>query len=183
MNIKKKYDEETCDDLFRQAYEEEQKGNMKKAFRLYLKAARLGHPEVQNKVGVCYDVGEGTKKNAKLALYWYKKAWRNGSQTGVCGNIATFYASLGNYRRAVFWWLKEANNDGDTAIDLARYYLTGLWVPPIRYREIPIDPARIKRKGVLKKAVKLLKRVGKSSPANQNSIEEAELLLREIKNL
>ena len=49
----------------------------------------------------------GLKKNPLLALKWYRKSWQyEGKSGGVCSNIASLYAGLGNIRQAKFWWNK-----------------------------------------------------------------------------
>lgn len=45
--------------------------NQKKAYELWLKAAKKGHFESQFKTGCCYMYGEGTRKNIVEALYWF----------------------------------------------------------------------------------------------------------------
>src|SRR5204863_524546 len=37
----------------------------------------------QNNLGVLYENGEGTKKDLKMAFYWYNKAAENGSKVSL----------------------------------------------------------------------------------------------------
>lgn len=46
----------------------------KKAFELYLQAAKQGHASAQECVGLAYDFGHGVDKNYEKAVEWYKKA-------------------------------------------------------------------------------------------------------------
>lgn len=61
----------------------------KEAFSLYLKAARLNHPDAMAAVGAMYQQGRGTAKNLKYALGWYGRAAQAGQNTA-----ATLYAML-----------------------------------------------------------------------------------------
>ena len=48
--------------------------NNKKRFYWYLKAAKANHPEACNNLASLYENGDGTKKDIKKALLFYKKA-------------------------------------------------------------------------------------------------------------
>jgi TPR repeat protein len=97
-------------------------GKHKAAFRLFLDGAQRGDPMAQVSVGVCFDSGEGVAKDLKQALYWYKRAWKNGAGTSACMNLASLYAGLDNRRQAVHWWRKAvALGDGDAALEFADY--------------------------------------------------------------
>ena len=55
----------------------------KEAFDDALGGAEDGLPPYRTFVGYCYDVGKGTKRDLKRAIYWYTKAAANGS-TAQC---------------------------------------------------------------------------------------------------
>lgn len=110
--------------MYLKALEAEEEGDVAKAFSLFLQGALLGDDGAQNAVGLAYDSGSGVEKDKKKAISWFKKAWRTGRQSYLCGNIALTYAELGNQRQAVYWWRKAvAQDDGDAALALAKFYM------------------------------------------------------------
>jgi TPR repeat protein len=148
-------------DLFKRADAEWESGHNKKAFDLFLKAALHGESSAQHNVGYFYDVGIGTKKNIKKALFWYKKAWRNDRQTGTCINIAKLYVARKNFRVAMGWWNKAIKKgDGDAALELAKFYLGK------------------KNRRDQNKAVALLKKARKFSRISETAAEEISEILR-----
>ena len=52
--------------------------NIKKRFYWYSKAANGNHPEACNNLASLYEKGEGTKKNIKKAMFFYRKAYKLG---------------------------------------------------------------------------------------------------------
>lgn len=111
-----------ADELLLKALKLSDAGQHKAAFRLFFDGAQRGDPMAQASTGVCFDSGEGVAKDLTQALYWYKRAWKNGAGTDVCMNVASLYASLNNRRQAVHWWRKAvALGDGDAALELADY--------------------------------------------------------------
>jgi TPR repeat protein len=52
--------------------------DVKKRFYWYSKAANSNHPEACNNLASLYEKGEGTKRNLKKALAFYKKAYELG---------------------------------------------------------------------------------------------------------
>ena len=147
--------------IFMKANKAWEEGNKKKAFNLLLKAALLGEHSAQHNVGYFYDVGEGIEKNIDKALYWYKKAWRNGKQTDTCINIAQLYLSIGKNRLAIFWLSKAIQRgDGDAALELAKFYLS---------REKNNDTT---------KAISLLKSIKRSKYVSEDAVNEAEIMLK-----
>lgn len=115
---------QNSNEIFRRADAAWERGQNKAALKLFLQAARLGNASAQHNVGYFYDEGIGTKKNLGRALSWYKKAWRNDRQTGTSINIAKLYEAKGQSHLAVVWWKKAvAENDGDAALGLAKFYL------------------------------------------------------------
>jgi TPR repeat protein len=51
-----------------------QSSDKERAFDLYNKAAGLSHPEASYRVGVCFELGIGTRRDARKAVLWYKRA-------------------------------------------------------------------------------------------------------------
>ena len=52
--------------------------NYRKAFPLLISAAQDGYPHAQNLVGYAFDLGLAPARNAKKAVYWYKRAANSG---------------------------------------------------------------------------------------------------------
>src|SRR5215468_3200373 len=114
----------TSEDLFVQANKEHESGRVKKAYKLFVRAAREGHPYAQNSVGYFLDNGIGVAQNKKKAIHWYRKAARKGDICAIA-NLGTVYRDLGNLRRAAFWFKRAlAAGDGDAALELAKIHLT-----------------------------------------------------------
>lgn len=59
-------------------YAGEDPPNEKKAFELFLKAARQGLAEAEANAGFCYYNGAGTEKNLQQAVHWLRNAYRKG---------------------------------------------------------------------------------------------------------
>lgn len=100
--------------------------NSKQAFRWFAAAAHGGDPGAMVNVGWCYDVGLGVARSSKLALSWYKRAWRLDKRGGAANNIATVYRDRRKPRLAVAWYARAAQaGDNDALIELAGHYLAG----------------------------------------------------------
>lgn len=54
-----------------------------KALELYLKAAKLDHPEASYRVAVCYEFGVGSRRDMEKAVSWYRKAAHLGSVSSM----------------------------------------------------------------------------------------------------
>jgi len=152
--------------LFIKADKEWDKGNLKIAFELFLENAKAGDESSQNSLGIFYESGYGIRKNAKKALYWYKRAVKTGSEAGMF-NIALYYFKKGNPARAKFWYKKAIKSgDGDAALEIAKIYLSSK-----------------KNKHNINCAKKYLRKALKCAPMERitpNGIEEAEKLLATI---
>ncbi len=104
------------------------KKDIKKAVHWLRLSANHGNPSAQNHLGICLSNGEGVEKNEIEALYWTKKALKNGS---VCAanNIATIYRDMGNNRRAFFWYRRAAESgDYDAYVEIGERYYKGTGV-------------------------------------------------------
>jgi len=55
--------------------------NSKKAFKLFLRAAKEGHAASQHNVGVLYLKGQGVEQNDSKALAWFMIASDNGNKS------------------------------------------------------------------------------------------------------
>lgn len=111
--------------LFNQACNALLQENYHQAFELFSIGAQNQQSECYNNLAVLYESGLGTKTDFRLALFWYKKAWRCEPSSGVCCNIAGLYAKTENIRQARFWWNKAIVQfqDGDAAIEYATFLL------------------------------------------------------------
>jgi TPR repeat protein len=138
------------------------RGRMRSAFRLFLAAAKAGVVPAFRTVGQFYDRGDGVKANQEAALYWYRRAYRHGSDSAA-NNIGCIWRDRGKLSRAI-WWLKRAVKlgDDDANLNIAKIYLRG------------------ERNS--KKAIQYLNKSCKSGRATEGSKEEARLLLRQLKS-
>ena len=60
------------------ADKEWERGRLRQAFRWMLAAAKMRESGAQVSVGYMYDNGVGTRQNKRMALYWYRRAYRRG---------------------------------------------------------------------------------------------------------
>jgi TPR repeat protein len=107
--------------LFEQAYQAWDDGKLEIAFKLFREAAAQGDRSSILNLGYCYDLGIGTRKNPKKAMYWYKKAALEYSDLSAYKNIALCYAASGNFGEAKRWF-SDALQKGDksAALGLAK---------------------------------------------------------------
>jgi len=148
--------------LYQRADEEWRRGRLRSAFRLFLAAAKAGMASAFGIVGQFYDHGDGVKANGSAALYWYRKAYRHGSNSAA-NNIGCIWRDRGNLGRAILWLKRAANlGDGDANLNIAKIYLHS--------------------KRDLRKATDYLNKTYRSRHATEGSKEEARLLLGELKS-
>jgi TPR repeat protein len=81
-----------ADTLFIRADHAWNRGNLRAAFRLFLKAAQGGDRAAKLNVGYFYDKGLGTRRDLTAALYWYQRAYRAGDASAAT-NIGTIWRS------------------------------------------------------------------------------------------
>ncbi len=94
---------EALDALFRKADKEQSNGNYKKAFALFLDAAKQGDLGCQINLGNLYADGIGVKRDREEALYWYRRAYRRGDAVAA-SNIASLLLGEGELKRALYWF-------------------------------------------------------------------------------
>ena len=104
------------------------RANPEVAARVFLEAASAGTRSAFHSLGYCVDVGVGVRRNSRLALRWYRRAWRHGGETAAA-NIATVYRDRGLLSRAVAWW-KKAMEAGvhEEAVEVGYCYQYGIGV-------------------------------------------------------
>ena len=111
------------DVLFQRADSQQEKGNLLSAFRLFLTAAKMGDPGCQVNLGYISDTSLGVKRNRNAALYWYRRAFRQGDHCGA-NNIGTIYRDEGEMDRAMLWFRRAVTlGDGDANLEIAKIYL------------------------------------------------------------
>jgi len=113
------------DQLFRKACAAWDRGKLEQAFELFLKAAKVGDKSSQSNLGYFYDTGIYVSKNTKQALFWYRKAYRQG-YFPAASNIATVYRDQGDSKRMVLWYKRAAAlGDTDALFELGKRYQNG----------------------------------------------------------
>jgi len=113
-----------CTNLFDEANEAWDAGKKKRAFQLFLAAARNGEEDAFNSVGYFLDHGIGVKKDPASAYGWYRRAAMRGNLAG-CLNLGVWFRDAGNLRRSKFWFEKAyAQGDGSAAYELGKIYLS-----------------------------------------------------------
>lgn len=104
------------------------RANPKAAARAFLEAASAGTRSAFHSLGYCFDVGVGVRRNSRLAMRWYLRAWRNRGETAAA-NIAMMYRDRGLLARAFTWW-KKAMEAGvhEEAVEVGYSYQYGIGV-------------------------------------------------------
>jgi hypothetical protein len=166
-SVKKKSlpQESNADVLFDKASESWERGRLRSAFFLFLRAAKDGDPGAQHNLGYFYDVGIGVQKNREQALRWYGKAFQQGSRVAA-SNIATIFRDENKTKKALSWFERAVRlGDADANLEIAKIYLRG-----------PGDP---------KKAIPYLKRTMTAKPCDvtRASQLEAEHLLKRLSKI
>jgi TPR repeat protein len=151
--------------LFIRADREEDLGNLRSAFRLFLAGAKAGDVNAQSRVGYCYDVGQGVRSNRSAALYWYMRAYRRGDAIAA-HNIGTIWRDRRNFRRAEEWFQRAVRlGHDDGHLDIAKLYVD---------TELNLNPRR---------AVPHLNRVLRSKRVGSSDKREASRLLRQVRQM
>jgi TPR repeat protein len=146
---------------FARASEYWDRGELRKAFEIFLGAAKEGDPSCQMNVAVFYSDGLGVKRNDARALYWYRRAYAHGGADAAVAahNIGILYRDRGNVERALFW-LERALGLGNesSGLEIAKIHLG--------------------RNKDVKKGVKYLQRLAASRTVSEGIEEEARELLK-----
>lgn len=145
--------------LYQDAEKYWRKGHLRAAFRLFLAAAKAGQGPAFETVANFYDLGVGVTADQDAALYWYQRAYRNGSGIAA-NNIGVIWRDKKKLGRALSWLRRAvALGDGDANLQIAKIYLGS--------------------KRHQAKAIHYLKRTCQAANATQGSREEARRLLRQ----
>jgi TPR repeat protein len=112
---------EDLDGIYNLAIYHDSNNDHKRAFALYLKAAKLGDPPSQCNLALAYLEGSGTSLNTAEGVKWMQKAARKGD-TRAQYNLGAMYLSGEGVRRntkhAVAWLSKAARDGHKKAKDL-----------------------------------------------------------------
>ena len=147
-----------ADELFIRASAQEEKGNLRSTFRLYLAAAKAGDTGCQLNLGNFYDDAIGVRRNRSAALYWYKRAYRRG-YASAASNIGVMFRKEGNLKGALAWFRKAVRlGDEEAHLDIGKHYFHS-----------ESNPA---------KAIPHLRKVCQSNSVTEAGKEEATKLLR-----
>ncbi len=144
-------------DEFVRACELWDRGDAKRAYRLFHSLATRGDLGAQVNVGYFFDTGIGVRKNEAKALYWYRRAYRR-KDASAATNIGTIFRDRGDTDRAIRWFRRAvALGDEGSLLNIAKLYL---------------------RAGKQRaRTLTYLERVVRSSSATQAESEEAQKLL------
>ena len=109
-----------------QAYDD---GEIYLAQRIWLGLAEQGHGDAAFKVGMLYDRGESVAHDPKQAAFWYVRAAKAGNVYAQ-HNLGVAYANGDgvevNITKAVEWWLKAAEHGNvDSQYNLGIVYAMG----------------------------------------------------------
>lgn len=104
------------------------RANPKAAARAFGFAAARGDAHAAFSLGYGFDVGRGLRRNSRLAMKWYRFAWRHGIATAAV-NIATVYRDRRRLKQAASWW-RRAMDGGcpDEALEVGYCYQYGIGV-------------------------------------------------------
>jgi TPR repeat protein len=148
------------EELFKLANDYWEKGDLRTAFRIFLKAAKAGNAGSQLNVGHFYDEGLGVRASRPAALYWFKRLYRRRKDAAAATNIGTIWRDEGSSKRALRWFEKAIElGDEDARLDIAKLYI---------------------RQQNTGKAIPYLEKVLKSENVTEASAEEAKFLLNTI---
>jgi uncharacterized protein len=111
------------DKLWTQARDAHEKGDEKKAFDLYLRAANAGSARALNSVGVCYMTGFGLKKKTDpvKAVEFFQRGADAGDASAMLDLANAFAKGDGlekNDTKAFDWYCKAIENGDEDALFL-----------------------------------------------------------------
>jgi TPR repeat protein len=100
-----------------------EKGELKKAFEIFLRAATLGDTSSMTRVASMYTCGEGVNCDYDKAIEWELKAAGEGDVTALF-NLGISYRIKGDIRNSKSWFEKALQaGDASAAIELAKLVL------------------------------------------------------------
>jgi TPR repeat protein len=148
--------------LYQRGEQHWSRGRLRLAFRCFLAAAKAGTVPTFRIVAQFYDRGEGVKADENAALFWYRRAYRDGDDYSAANNIGCIWRDRGKPNRALMWFQRAIKlGDADASLNIAKIYLY--------------------KKADLGKAIHYLNKTRKSRRATEGSRGEAEALLKKAK--
>ena len=103
--------------------------DVEEAYRWYVKAAKKGHIQAENTLGVFYAEGIYVEKNIEEAIKWYRIAALSGNEVAQSNLGRAYYNGDGiekDLSQAVKWWRLAADQGYDNAqVCLANCYFDG----------------------------------------------------------
>ncbi len=101
--------------------------DLRGAFEAFRRGAKGGDDGALLNLGVCYDNGQGTRRDRAAAWRCYQRLWRRTREGSAANNLATWHRDRGNLRLAVAWYRRAADaRDGDAHVTLAYCHYYGL---------------------------------------------------------
>lgn len=97
--------------IFQRAYDLQERGRHEEALSLYRGLAEQGHAKAQFKLGVMYELGQGTAQNFIQAFDWYLQAAEQGeanAQYNVAAKYKTGQGVAQDDTKAAYWYRKAA---------------------------------------------------------------------------
>jgi uncharacterized protein len=95
------------------------------ALRWFRCSAMSGNASAQIHLGVYLSGGRCTRRDDVQALFWFKRALRQGCSIAP-NNIASVYRDREDHRRALFWYERAAvGGDGDALVEVGIQYYAG----------------------------------------------------------
>jgi uncharacterized protein len=95
------------------------------AFRELKRLAEAGDDGAYHMLGYLYDVGEGTRRSTRKAMFWYLRSFALGNSSSAT-NIATIHRDAGDSKKEFDWYCRSAElGDGDAELEVAIRLLSG----------------------------------------------------------
>jgi uncharacterized protein len=117
------------DRLFRAANAAWDRGDLRRAFDLFSRAAEGGDRWSQLDLGYFFDTGLYVRTDKEKALHWYHKAYRQG-EASAANNIAIIHRERGQLGKMIWWFRRTAAlGEHEAFFELGRCYETGSGVP------------------------------------------------------
>ena len=102
----------------------------KKAFHWYLLSAEQGNESSQVALGNLLSIGNGVKRDFSRAIYWTKKAIRQGASQAAY-NLGTIYRDMGKPKLSFKWYCRAVKmGDNDALLDVGLCQLSGYGTKP-----------------------------------------------------
>lgn len=100
--------------------EHSDRSSLREAFRLVRRAVTLGLKDAQGSLAGAYDRQDSVHPSRRMAVHWYRKAWRNGSSLAA-RNLGVTMRMEGRTSSAILWLRRAAvGGDPDARFDLAK---------------------------------------------------------------